>query len=676
MPSRADTPRNDPPGPVLWLAWAGVLGVLVAAAGSIGGTIGPVAASAVVLDTLLRSGWPAMVWLVAAWGAGAWFGGPGMAAPLRFCLGVSLLLTAGAVLGMLGLLSTTSATVLMLAASAGGFRVLARGGRGLHTRRTPPGWLWASLPGIALLLTAAANPPGVLWSSEYGGYDVLGYHLELPKEWLALGHTRPVTHNVYAYLPGWIESAFAVLGRLAGGGDLLADGGRRLMSAQFLHAGLTIASGWVVARLARRLAAAAGIRERGIASTVAGGLVICTPWSIVVGSMAYNDMGAVLLGAGAMLAACGCSARPVRRAALVGFLVGAAGCVKPTALFMVGIPAGVVLLRFLSWRHWGRAVAAGSSAGLLAVSPWLIRNGVLTGNPVFPFASGLFGTGHWTAEQAARFASAHTFDGSLIDRVRLLVFPDQAGRTAVARWRGLTNPQWLLALPAGVIGAVLLFDRTRPRRIAVGLLLGLSGQLSAWLLLTHLQSRFLLPVLLTLAPAAGIGLARLKRLGLTVGVVACLLQGAGAWAIFSEQRGGRPAALLPLGPSAMMGEPYSEALGLTSPTAYINHELPRGATVVLVGGATPLYLDRRVRYATVWDRPPVLDVLGSPGVSGDGVYVLLDRAELARQAESGYLDPAITPALIGELVSRCVPVRSWPELGVSLYRLGRGELAE
>ncbi|HHN77738.1 MAG TPA: hypothetical protein ENK11_03555, partial [Phycisphaerales bacterium] len=427
MPFGIDADRKPPRGPLLWALWIGALLVLVSAAGSIGGTLGPVSALAVVLDTLLRSGWPAAVFLIAAWGTGAWFGGgerPG--GPVRFCFGLALLLMAGALMGMLGVLSTATAWGLVLAGAAGGVRAL-RGSGGKPTLRPPGGWLWVSLPGIALLLTAASSPPGVLWSSEYGGYDVLSYHLELPKEWLANGNTRPVLHNVYSFLPGWVESAYALLGWLAGGGDLLADGGRRLMSAAYLHAGMTVASGWVVARLARRLAAAAGVRRRGIAGAIAGGLVVNTPWAVVVGSMAYNDMGAVVLGAGAMLAACRRRPGGWARGALVGFLVGVACCVKPTALFFAGVPAGVLLLRFAPWRDWGRVLAAGSVAGLIALSPWLIRNGLMTGNPVFPFATGVLGSGHWTAEQAERFASAHTFHGSLVSRARLLVLPDESG---------------------------------------------------------------------------------------------------------------------------------------------------------------------------------------------------------------------------------------------------------
>ena len=40
-------------------------------------------------------------------------------------------------------------------------------------------------------------------------------------------------------------------------------------------------------------------------------------------------------------------------------------------------------------------IGAGILAGIATIAPWLIRNWAACGNPVFPFASRLFGTGHW-----------------------------------------------------------------------------------------------------------------------------------------------------------------------------------------------------------------------------------------------------------------------------------------
>ncbi|MCP4591530.1 MAG: hypothetical protein GY842_12365, partial [bacterium] len=58
-------------------------------------------------------------------------------------------------------------------------------------------WLWLAVcPFAALAILAAVTPPGVLWAEEGNGYDVLEYHLQLPKEYLEAGRIDYVPHNV------------------------------------------------------------------------------------------------------------------------------------------------------------------------------------------------------------------------------------------------------------------------------------------------------------------------------------------------------------------------------------------------------------------------------------------------------------------------------------------------
>lgn len=685
-PRRADTqPRNAEPRAsrsfaraALWGVWIAALLPTVAVAASIGGPQGPGLALVVVVEIFLRTAWPAAVLLLGALGLGRWLTrvpGLGRIRSGAPAAGLGAMLVVLMILGPLGWLGFW----IVAAVCAVGIAGLVLRPRRSGARRGPPGWLWAGLPGLALLLAASANPPGALWSSEYGAYDALSYHLQLPREWMLNGHTRPLEHNVYSFLPGAFEAAFTAMGYLTRpqGDDPLAGEGWRLLCAHWLHAGVAILGAGMVARLGGRLASAAGLGRsaRRIASAVGGGLVLCTPWTIVVGSIAYNEMGVMAIGAGAMLTACRRDRTPGVQAALVGALVGIACLVKPTALFMVGIPAGVLLLRFLPIRAWGRVVLIGSIAGVLALSPWLVRNAAACGNPVFPFATGVFGTGHWTAEQGERWARAHTPEGSVLDRLRLAGWTDRTtepGTNPVARWRGVTNPQWLALFPAACAAGAVLLVGVRRRRIALGLLIALGGQLAAWLLLTHLQSRFLIPCLLTAAPLVGIaaGAVRTPRFaGAGAGLLLCLIQATAAWVIFARERAGMPNALLLAGPGAFLGEGYTRELGEALPTAFVNHELPAGAVVVLVGGATPLYYRHPVRYATAWDRSTLLDLEDHLGATDTGAaFVLVDFAELARLRSSGYLDPGITPDQLERVLGRLEAVRDWPASGVRLYR--------
>src|SRR6185436_2428829 len=117
---------------------------------------------------------------------------------------------------------------------------------------------------------------------------------------------------------------------------------------------------------------------------------------------------------------------------LTGLLIGAAASVKPTALLFCGAPAALFLLfnlfnpqsKIQNPKSLLALTLPGALAGLAILAPWLLRNYAAAHNPVFPFAASLLGTGDWTAEQATRYAAAHQFDGSILDRLRLLVLPD------------------------------------------------------------------------------------------------------------------------------------------------------------------------------------------------------------------------------------------------------------
>ena len=44
---------------------------------------------------------------------------------------------------------------------------------------------------------------------------------------------------------------------------------------------------------------------------------------------------------------------------------------------------------------------------LLPFAPWLVRNAVYTGNPVFPLATSVFGRGHWSGKSQQRWNDGH-----------------------------------------------------------------------------------------------------------------------------------------------------------------------------------------------------------------------------------------------------------------------------
>ena len=102
-------------------------------------------------------------------------------------------------------------------------------GRRERAPATHPLWIMAA-PSVAVMLAAAMSPPGLFWSSEFGGFDSLSYHLPLAVEWAAQGRVQPVEHNVYSFLPSYVEAAYAQIhvalgGAVPGSADVSQHGG-------------------------------------------------------------------------------------------------------------------------------------------------------------------------------------------------------------------------------------------------------------------------------------------------------------------------------------------------------------------------------------------------------------------------------------------------------------------
>lgn len=684
-----------------------------------------------VLSVSISAAITPLLYLLAAvgWGrAGLWLivGRARQSLPLQMALGLGLMLTLSHLLGLAGLLSAggpLAPRVTGWGSIAVGLALLldqvARGS--LRPERWPvfpvSAVTWA--PAAALLVVAACNPPGSLWASEFGAYDALSYHQQLPKEWAAgpVGRIWPVEHNVYSYLPSYVEAAFVHLGAVAlsdatGVERLLGGEATWTYSCQLLHVGIALLAAIITARAAaatvlRCGANAAAARLAGIA---AGAVICSTPWSIVTGSLAYNDLAVVAMLAGAALASAESDLPLIRRAATVGLLMGFACSAKPTALFLAGPAAGILLLAWSPRARWPAAIAAGAAAGILPLVPWLVRNTLAGGNPVFPFLSSLFGTAHWRPEQVDRYAAAHFFRGSLLDRVGLL-FTD----------RGLGHQQWSILPIVALVSAILAIAWRPSRSFAWAIVAALASQVLAWLFLTHLQSRFLLPAVVPMALLFALAVAAIlswssrnastpvarptlpRGAAMTVMLIPLSLA---AWSVlnFLPQLHGEPNRMLVIGASGLTGlmqEPAVEELpprdrepfmrDMLTATVYINLSIraaERAAAdspdraagfdpgdLYLLGDAAVLYYlnalggkpgaesqslgvpATMIHYNTAWDRSLLGDAIRAhPGDPAAWSRWFLDRgitrvlvhySELGRLiGKDHYYDDAVTPDAI------------------------------
>jgi hypothetical protein len=268
-----------------------------------------------------------------------------------------------------------------------------------------------------------------------------------------------------------------------------------------------------LAQLMSFTAAAAGVVAIGAAfGRAAALLATVTPWVTMTASVAYVESGLILYTALAIawMLRAHASDRPAWRPMLVaGAAAGLACGVKMTALPIVCVPLLVAHLWLLvgraDRRAWlgGEAVAVG--VAILVLSPWLVRNAVWTGNPVFPLAMRTLGSAHFTPEQVDRFEQFHRpgeFTG--------------AGRPAREAWSKLLGT-WqfgYVLFPAAAVAAVVGWRRREVQAMAILL----AGAFIAWLLVGALMGRHFVPAMV---PAAGlVGLVFAKHAAWIVAVQA------------------------------------------------------------------------------------------------------------------------------------------------------------
>ena len=366
----------------------------------------------VLLDAVPR----ALGWLAAAVGFGwplrlALAGECQSKGWLQIVLGVSALLVIDAALGALGLLQIGGALgawgILLIGWALFVVCVWREQDTFRHVNRDLWRAFWLAGPAIAVALIAACSAPGWLWDTEFGGYDALSYHLQLPKQWLAIGAIQPLEHNVYSALPGYTESAFYHLAITRG------DAVAAAYECQFLHLIFAILTAFAGGQFAMRAIGRLG----GTACFVA---LLATPWIIVVGTLAYNEMTVTLMLVGGLIVLIEDDVSPIKRGLMLGILLGVACGAKLTAIGFVAVPLAVLALIRMAPRQWPAFAGGVLLAGLVAGAPYLARNAIHLGNPFFPFLTELFGTAHWSSEQAAIWQNGHVSNAGIVERLQAL----------------------------------------------------------------------------------------------------------------------------------------------------------------------------------------------------------------------------------------------------------------
>jgi len=610
------------------------------------------------LVSLLIDGLPALLIV----GALAW-GGLGLLPPRlarelplrwRWLLGFALGTGAGSLLifllGLAGVLNRPIwLGVLIVATAVGVLRLkswLAEPRE--YDERVDPGlskasaawrWLWLLLvPFAAMGMLSAASAPGTIWSEEGFGYDVLEYHLEMPKEYWRQGAIAYAPHNVYASFPAAIEMHY-LLAMIVLNNDL-----DTAAVANFIHAlfgVLTVFAAWCIAR--------DWSAQSGLIAALAVGTA---NWLWYLSGLAYVELGMLFyaLTATGLLLRFPQLKHPRTALIVAGLLCGfACGCKYP-AVLLVAVPlaAACVLLDRGAVAQRTQSACLFTLAAGVAFSPWMVKNAVATGNPVFPLADSLFHArpAGWDDASAARWERGHE------------PAPDQRPPAAKlkATWVHIVADHYQRFGPILLfLGLLGLAGRSRDAndRVLLGLLV---FQWLAWSTLTHLYARFAIVLLVPLALLAGrcalsAGRARLATIGtlLTAGVLWNLYF---AYPLMRDE--------CPLGwPASALYEgrlPEFEYIGV------VNRTLPDDARLLMLGDARAFYINRRVDYHVVFNRNPFAAAVRAARRPEDIIAWLHDRGythvlvhwgEISRLRRSRYGFPAeINTALFAKLIER------------------------
>lgn len=572
--------------------------------------------------------------------------------PVAFGVGTSLLGILTLIAGRLGALAswpTRLALAVPIAAEVV-LKIRERGGGHVAEPEDGPTSKRPSRAGVLALIgfVMAAGPFLVIMA--LGAmlpsidFDAIEYHLEGPKEYYQAGRIGFLPHNVYTSMPFSVEMLHLL------GMEVLDDWWWGALVGQLLVAAFAPASAALIALAARRVASPR-------AAWVAAVVYLTSPWiyrlavlPYVEGPLCYYHAALVWTVFRAWT-----ETDPLRRArlwALAGLLAGGAMACKYPALISAVLPFGALALVESIRRRSVRLVLAYSLGWAVVMTPWLGKNLIDTGNPVYPLAYRVFGGRHWSSGQDAKWENAHgPRSVSLAELGQSIV--DVAGRS-----------DWQSPLYAALAPLALL--RPGTRRQALALWAFVAYLFATWWLLTHRLDRFWLPLLPPLAVLAGLGADWVRSrlwsavLGLLLflAIVENLAYSSTALAGFNEWTGDLK-VLRDKVPSM-----------LNSALARLDARLPAGSKVLLVGQAAVFHLRHPIIYNTVFnletietltrDRSPaqIRAELGRMGVT----HVYVDWFEIERYRSPGNygFTPYVTPELFTRLVDSGVLERPEP----------------
>jgi hypothetical protein len=450
---------------------------------------------------------------------------------------------------------------------------------------------WFILFGLTMTFVFALTPPT--------GWDGLQYHLVLPKLALQAGRFTALPDNVSLSYPGLVEMLF--LAAMGLGSD---------SAAQLMHwVYLLLLVGAVLVFCARCFTWRVG--------WLASALLIAVPSLLLISTYAYNDAALMFYTLTALLWTLrAIETQRTRDFGLAGILAGLALGEKYTAVLIL-LALGALVLFQGGWRVPARRAFLTSAllvgVALVLCLPWLVRNFIVVGNPVYPF---VFGGLYWDAWRSAWYSRFGT--GLWNDPLQLLVVPwtmtvqgAQSGS-----FDATIGPLLLALLPFSLLQRRAQTDAKAIRAmwflVAVLLAFWLLGVAQSKLLW---QTRLLFPAFPLLAIFAAEGWERLAHIQLPqfsaqrfAALVIALVLGLNAFGFVLATVKSRPFQVL-VGVETRQ-EFLARNLGAYyKMTQWVNANLPPDARVLTLWEPRAYYIDRTVDADAILDRFPHLAFL-------------------------------------------------------------------
>ena len=533
-------------------------------------------------------------------------------------LGAALLGVVTMIGGRFGWLSPVSCRMALVAIASIGFLVA----RPWHANWLRiPGPVTGWLPGLAIAPFLLAMVLGSMLPTI--DFDVMEYHLQGPKEYYQTGRISFLPHNVYTSMPFGVEMLHLL------GMEVMDDWWWGALAGQLLVAGFAPAAAVLIAATALRIGSPR-------AAWLAAIVYLSTPWIYRLAVIAYVEgplcfyhaalvWGSVRLGADSLISR-------ARMWGLFGLLAGGAMACKYPGLVSAVIPFGILAL-VSCWRSRSPASLLAFSLGwVIVIGPWLVKNVVDTGNPVYPLGYRVFRGRYWDEAMEKKWQAVHGPRPIPINEPRRVAREMASDLLDVAGRSDWQSPLYLALAPLALL-------RRGSRRLVLALWGYVAYLFLTWWLLTHRLDRFWLPLLPPLAVLAGLGGDWIRHRG---------------WSILL----GLPLSIVLLtnltyistdlaGLSDWTGDlnflRSHIPMRLNAPLATMDAELPEDARVLLIGQAAVFYIKHPIVYNTVFNKETI-ETLAS-GKDSEGLqqalrdlrltHVYVDWFEIRRHRKLG-----------------------------------------